>query len=119
MESNPRKIQLLRFYVSNTDKVKHTSVYEALAFAAKRYGMAGTTVYKGIMGYGAKSKLRSDKFWELTEKIPVIVEIVDEASKIKAFVDKVMPVIQKLPKGCMVTCQNVDVLFCPNPQLMP
>lgn len=55
--------KVLKFYVSNTDVVKHQSVYESIAFAAKRYGMSGVTIYKGIMGYGSSSVLHSDKFW--------------------------------------------------------
>ena len=57
-------MKILRFYTSNTDKIKHTSAYEAIAFAAKRYGLAGATVYKGIMGYGTSSVLSFVKFWK-------------------------------------------------------
>lgn len=106
-----RKAKILRFYVSNTDKVKHASVYESIAFAAKRYGLAGATVYKGIMGYGASSELHSDKFWELTEKIPVIIEIIDEEEKIQGFLEKILPWMKMLPKGCLISCQDTEIIF--------
>lgn len=48
-----------------------------LVFAACRYGLTGATVIKGIMGYGSSSVVHSEKFWELTEKLPVVLEIVD------------------------------------------
>ena len=104
-------MKILRFYTSNTDKIKHTSAYEAIAFAAKRYGLAGATVYKGIMGYGASSELSSVKFWELNEKIPVIVEIVDEDDKINRFLEKIIPILEKIPKGCLITCQSTEVVL--------
>ena len=104
-------MKILRFYTSNTDKIKHTSAYEAIAFAAKRYGLAGATVYKGIMGYGTSSVLSSVKFWELNEKIPVIVEIVDEDDKISRFLEKIVPVLEKMPKGCLITCQSTEVVL--------
>lgn len=106
-----KQTKILRIYVSNTDRIKHTSVYESIAFAAKRYGLAGATVYKGIMGYGASSKLHSDKFWELTEKIPIIIEIIDDEEKINSFIEKILPLIQQLPKGCLVTCQNTEIVM--------
>lgn len=106
-----RKAKILRFYVSNTDKVKHASVYESITFAAKRYGLAGATVYKGIMGYGGSSELNPNKFWELTEKIPVIIEIIDEEEKIQAFLEKIMPWVRMLPKGCLISCQDTEIIF--------
>jgi PII-like signaling protein len=103
--------KVLKFYVSNTDVVKHQSVYESIAFAAKRYGMSGVTIYKGIMGYGSSSVLHSDKFWEFNQKIPLVVEIVDDEQKIRDFLDKIMPWIEMLPKGCLVTVQDVEVIL--------
>lgn len=104
-------VKLLRIYASNTDKVKHTSLYETLAFAAKRYGMAGVTVYKGIMGYGASSELVSDRFWELTEKTPVIIELIDDAEKIENFLRIISPWLEQLPKGCLVVILNTEIVL--------
>lgn len=104
-------MKLLRFYVSNTDKVKYTTVYEALAFAAKRYDMSGVTVYKGIMGYGANKKMVSDKFWELTGKTPIVVEIIDEAEKIDKFLSRLTPWLNHLPHGCLVVVHDVEMCF--------
>lgn len=102
------KYKVLRIYLSNTDKIKHTSVYEAIAFQAKQYGF---TVYKGMMGYGVSSNLNPVKFWEFTEKVPVIVEIIDEEDKINSFVKKITLWLDLIPKGCMITCQDVDVIL--------
>lgn len=103
--------KILKFYLSNTDVIKHDSLYETIATSAKHYGLAGATVYKGIMGYGQSSRLRSNKFWELNEKVPVIVEIIDEEDKLQNFLTNILPWIEKLPKGCLVTMQDVDIVL--------
>ncbi len=103
--------KILKFYVSNTDVVKHNSVYESIAFAAKRFGLAGATVYQAIMGCGTSSTLHSDKFWEINEKVPVIIEIVDEEEKIRKFLNEILPWIKVLPKGCLVTLQDVEIIL--------
>lgn len=105
------KAKILRFYISNTDVVKHSSLYEALAFEAKKYGLAGATIYKGIMGYGASSPLISDKFWEINYKVPVIVEIIDDEDKINHYLEVILPMIQQSPKGCMITCQDTTIIL--------
>lgn len=102
-------LKLLKIYVSNTDKVEHAPLYEAVAFEAKRQEMAGVTVFKGIMGYGASSKLHSNKSWELVEKVPIVIEIADTAEKIEKFTEWLIPWIKVLPKGCLIVSQTVDV----------
>lgn len=103
--------KLLRIYVSNTDKFRHNPLYEMVVFAAKRYGLAGATVMKGIMGYGSSSVVRSSKFWEITEKLPVIIEIVDESQKIEEFTEKILPWFDKLRYGCMITIEKSDIVL--------
>ena len=79
---NPdEKAKRLRIYISSTDKFKHTPLYEVIVYAARRNGIIGATVLKGIMGYGASSEIYSNKLWELTEKLPLIVEIIDDPQK--------------------------------------
>jgi len=101
----------LRIYISNTDKFKNNLLFEMIVFAAKRYGLAGATVLKGIMGYGSSSVVHSMKFWEISEKLPVIVEIVDEAEKIEAFKTRILPWLDKIRYGCLVTSEKVDIVI--------
>lgn len=103
--------KLLRIFISNTDKFKHTPLYEMIVIAAKRYGMAGATVIKGTMGYGSSSIVRSVKFWEITEKLPVVVEIIDEADKIEKFTEKILPWFEKLKYGCMITVEKANIIL--------
>ena len=103
--------KVLRIFISNTDKFKHNSLYEMIIFAAKRYGLAGATVLKGVMGYGSSSVIHSVKFWEITEKLPVVIEIVDEAEKIEKFTEKILPWFEKLGYGCMITVEEVNLVL--------
>jgi PII-like signaling protein len=103
--------KILRIFISNTDKFKHAPLYEMVVFAARRYGLAGTTVIKGTMGYGSSNVIRSVKFWEITEKLPIVIEIVDEAEKIEMFTGKILPWFEKLRYGCLITVEDVKVLL--------
>lgn len=103
--------KLMRVFTSSTDKFRHTPLYEMLVYAARRYGMSGATVVRGIMGYGTSSHISSQKFWEISEKLPVIIEIVDEADKIDRFLETIKPYLEKVKKGCVVTIQPVEVVF--------
>jgi PII-like signaling protein len=103
--------QLLRIFISNTDKFKHKPLYEMVVFAAKRYGLAGATVLKGVMGYGSSSVVRSMKFWEITEKLPVVIEIIDESEKIEKFTQKILPWFEKLRYGCMITVEKANIVL--------
>ncbi len=104
-------IKVLRIYTSSTDKLKHTPLYEALVFAARRNGMAGATVLKGVMGYGGSSVVHSAKFWETNDKLPVVVEIVDESSKIEAFFELIKPYLDSVRYGSLVTVEDARVLY--------
>jgi uncharacterized protein len=103
--------KLLRIFVSSTDKFKHTPVYEMIVYAAKRYGMAGATVLKGVMGFGASSNISSVKLWEVTEKLPVIIEIVDESNKINSFIESIKPFFDKIKNGCVITVEDTKVVL--------
>ena len=105
------KTKRLRIYISSTDKFEHSPLYEVLVYAAKRNGISGVTVIKGIMGYGASSEIYSTKLWELTEKVPLIVEIIDDSSKIEAFFESVKPYFEKSGKGHLVTVEETNILL--------
>lgn len=105
------KTTVLRIYISNTDKFRYTPLYQVVVYAARRYGMAGATVIKGVMGFGSSSIIRSSHLWDLTEKLPVIVEIVDEAEHIDRFVEKILPWFERIRYGALITTNEVDVVL--------
>jgi PII-like signaling protein len=104
-------VKVLRVYTSSTDKLKHTPLYEMLVYAARRNGLAGATVHKGVMGFGGSSVVHSAKFWETNDKLPVVVEIIDESSKIEAFFEVIKPYLESVRYGCLVTIEDVKVMM--------
>jgi len=103
--------KVLRIFISSTDKFKQAPLYEVVVFAAKRYGLAGATVLKGFMGYGASSVVHSQKLWEITEKLPIVIEMVDEASRIDGFVEILLPYFEKVPKGGLITLEKASIVL--------
>ncbi len=86
-------------------------LYEHIVFKAKEADLAGATVLKGMLGFGASSVIHSYKFWEVTEKIPTLIQIVDEEKKIKDFFETIRPTLESMRNGCLVTTQKIDVLL--------
>lgn len=110
MERN-EKAKKLRIYVSNTDTYRSEPLYQVLVRTARELGMAGTTIYKGVMGYGTSSDLLPIDSWANAEKVPVTIEIIDSQAAVQDFMSTVAPILQEQPKGCLVTMQDVDILY--------
>ena len=110
MENNSQAA-ILRIFVSTTDKIHHSPLSEYLVFQAKKEGIAGATVLKGILGYGASSVIHSYKFWETSEKLPLVIELVDNESKLQEFYESVRPELETMKYGCLVTFSKTDILL--------
>lgn len=98
---------LLRIFVGESDRWQHRPLYEAIVVKARQAHLAGATVLHGRMGYGAHSKLHTAKVLRLSEDLPIIIEIVDERSKIEQF----LPALEEMVKEGLVTLENVDVVW--------
>jgi len=101
---------ILKIYASSSDKIGYDLLYEYLVILAKRNGIAGVTVYRGIMGFGQSSThIQSSRFWELTEKLPVVIEMVDKTKVLEAFYKSIESDLNTLTKGCLVMMHPVDI----------
>ena len=100
---------ILKFYLSTTDKINTKLLYEHIVQEARKQGISGVTVYRGIMGYGLSSTIYSSKFWELTEKLPVMIEMIDETDTLEAFYEHLEPELLELPKGCLITLDPITI----------
>ena len=100
---------VLKVYASSTDRLGSRLLYEELVHRAREAGLSGATVFRGGMGYGLSSQIHSSRFWELTEKLPVVIEIVDTEEKIEKFYSVLSPELESLPKGCLVTITPVEI----------
>lgn len=98
--------KLLRIFVGESDRHGGRPLYEAIVLEAKRQGLAGATVFKGFMGFGAHSRIHTAKVLQLSEDLPVVVEIVDTEEKIRAF----LPVLDGMVREGLVTLEKVQVI---------
>jgi len=104
---------LLRIYIGEQDKWHHQPLYEAIVLKARELGLAGATVLRGPMGFGAHSHLHTAKILRLSEDLPVLIEIVDKEEKINAF----LPDLDQMVSDGLVTLEKVRVIkYQGNPQ---
>jgi PII-like signaling protein len=97
---------LLRIYIGELDKWHHTPLYEAIVLKARQCGLAGATVLRGPMGFGAHSRLHTAKILRLSEDLPVLIEIVDKEDKIQAF----LPLLDEMMGDGLVTLEKVRII---------
>jgi PII-like signaling protein len=103
--------KLLRIFAGEADKIGHRLLYEAVLMAAKEKGLAGGTALKGIMSFGASTRIHLARLIELSEDLPIVIEIVDQADKIDAFIPTVNELFEKCGRGGLITVEKVDVLY--------
>ena len=97
---------LLRIFVGESDKWHGRPVYEAIVVKARELHLAGATVLRGPMGFGAHSRLHTTKILRLSEDLPMIVEIVDVEEKINLL----LPHIDQMVTEGLVTLEKVRVI---------
>ena len=98
---------LLRIFIGESDKVDGKPLYQRLVEEAHSRGLAGATAWRGMMGYGANSRIHTSKILRLSQDLPVIVEIVDAREKLETFLDE----IDGLIKGGLATLEKAQVHF--------
>jgi hypothetical protein len=81
----PREGHLLRIFIGESDKHEGKPLYQWIVFKAREHGLAGATVLRGMMGYGAHSRLHTFKVERLSLDLPMVIEVVDAREKIEAF----------------------------------
>src|SRR6185312_5666988 len=99
---NAQDAALLRIFVGESDRWNGKPLYEAIVLKARKEGLAGATVIRGPMGFGHSSHLHTSKILRLSEDLPVIVEIVDDESKINGF----LPALDGMMQSGLVTIEK-------------
>ncbi|MFC2086209.1 DUF190 domain-containing protein [Bacteroidota bacterium] len=105
-----KQAKLLRIFIGEDDKFNQRPLYEAIVYAAKKKGLAGATVMKGLLSYGANSKIHTIKIFALSNDLPIVIEIVDEVEKIDDFIEIIDKLFKKSNCGGLVTVENIKVL---------
>lgn len=102
--------KLLRVFLGESDKLDGRLLYETIVVKAREAGLAGTTVLRGIEGFGAKSRIHTAKILRLSEDLPIVVEIVDTEEKIRAFVSVVDQLFAHSGSGGMMTLEKAEII---------
>jgi PII-like signaling protein len=102
----PQDGYLLRVFIGEADRWHGKPLYEAIVLKARELHMAGATVLRGPMGFGANSRLHTAKILRLSEDLPMVIEIVDGKDKI----DELMPHIDEMVQEGLVTLERVQVI---------
>ncbi|GAB4269171.1 MAG: DUF190 domain-containing protein [Deferrisomatales bacterium] len=102
----PEEGTLLRIFIGEADKLDGRPLYEAIVFKARELGLAGATVLRGVMGFGAHSRLHTAKVLRLSEDLPVVIEIVDTEERLQA----ILPWLDRVVEEGMVTLEKARVV---------
>lgn len=110
--SIPHDAMLLRIFIGESDRHEHRPLYEAIVLKARESHLAGATVLRGPMGFGAASRIHTSKILRLSMDLPIVIEIVDSEEKVRAF----LPVLEGMVGGGMVTLEKVQVIQYRSPK---
>ena len=102
----PEDALLLRIFIGEADRHGRRPLYEAIVLKARELHMAGATVLRGPMGFGASSRIHTAKIIQLSMDLPFVVEIVDTEEKINAF----LPFLDEMMSGGLVTLEKARVI---------
>ena len=97
---------LLRVFIGEMDRHQGKPLYEAIVLQARETGLAGATVLRSPLGFGAASRLHTAKILRLSEDLPIVIEIVDAKEKIDAF----LPLLDTMMDGGLVTTEKVTIV---------
>ncbi len=102
----PEEAELLRIFVGEIDTYRGRPLYEVIVEEARRSGLAGATVLRTTLGYGAHSRIHTAKVLRLSEDLPMVIEIVDRPDRIAAF----LPDLDEMMDEGLVTLEKVRVI---------
>jgi PII-like signaling protein len=103
----PSEGKLLRIFIGEADRWHGRPLYEAIVEKARTLGLAGATVWKGFMGFGAHSRLHTARILRLSEDLPIVIEIVDAEEKITAF----LPHLDEMVREGLVTLERAEIIL--------
>ncbi|MDQ3199879.1 MAG: DUF190 domain-containing protein [Verrucomicrobiota bacterium] len=102
----PEEALLLRIYLGESDRWQHQPLYEAIVLKARELHLAGATVLRGPMGFGASSRVHTAKILRLSMDLPMVIEIVDAEEKVNAL----LPFLDEMMGGGLVTLEKIKVI---------
>ena len=98
---------LMRIFIGESDKYHGKPLYEALLEKFRQQGLAGATVLRGVAGFGASSKMHTDKVLRLSLDLPLILEIVETEEAIQS----ILPELDEMIGGGLITLERARVIM--------
>ena len=111
----PNEAVLLRIFIGESDRWKHQPLYEAIVIKARELHLAGATVLRGSMGFGAASRIHTAKILRLSMDLPIVIEIVDTEEK----VNTLLPALEEMMGSALVTLEKVRVIHYRHVEVKP
>ncbi len=102
----PEDGMLLRIFIGGWDRKDGRPLYEYIVLKAREMKLAGATVLRGVMGFGANSHLHTAKILRLSEDLPIVIEMVDTEENIKSF----LPFLEEVVDDGLITLERVKIL---------
>lgn len=103
----PKEGHLLRIFIGESDRHEGMPLYEWLLRQARKHGLAGATVLRGLAGFGAHSRIHTARVLRLSTDLPIVVEIVDTIDKIEEF----LPLVDAAISEGLATLERVEIRF--------
>lgn len=98
--------KLLRIFIGESDRRGGQPLYTAIVEEARKRGLSGATVFKGIEGFGGHSVVHAARVFDLSTDLPVLIEIVDTEERIRDFI----PLLDGMVRDGLVTLENVEII---------
>ncbi len=96
----------LRIYIGESDKYKGTPLYHAIVLKAKELGLAGATVFRGVEGFGANSRIHSARILDISSDLPILIDIVDSIE----YINLLLPFLDEVVKEGLITIEDVEII---------
>jgi PII-like signaling protein len=100
------KAKLMRIYIGESDQWQGKPLYEALVRAMRANDLAGATVYRGILGYGAHRRVHKEKPLNLSHDCSIMLSVVDTEEKLQSF----LPIVDEMVQEGLVVLSDVDII---------
>ena len=100
------KAKMMRIFLGERDRFRGKPLHDAILESLRAHDIAGATVYRGICGYGASSRVHKEKRMRLSSDLPMMISVVDEEAKLRAY----LPILEQMLDGGLVALSDVDVI---------
>lgn len=98
--------RMLRIHFGEADKWQGKPLHEAIVSKCRELGMAGATVYRGIEGYGASSRIHHSSHWGLSKDAPIVLTVIDREEQF----EKLMPHLDSMVQEGLIAISGVEVI---------